>query len=66
MSTSTTSNGTTVEKCQWCGQIHGPQCPSVKALEYYPNGAVKRVEFKTGSEVPTWTIPANWQSPVIT
>lgn len=25
--------------------IHGPKCPSVKALEYHPDGTVKRVEF---------------------
>lgn len=25
---------------------HGGPCPRVKAIEYHPNGAVKRVEFK--------------------
>jgi len=24
---------------------HGPTCPRVKAIEYYPDGSVKRVEF---------------------
>ena len=34
-------------KCQWCGfqHIDGGTCPRVKALEYYADGTVKRVEF---------------------
>jgi hypothetical protein len=36
--------------CPYCsnsGQqvYHGGKCPLVKAVEYYPDGAVKRVEF---------------------
>jgi hypothetical protein len=34
-------------QCGWCGMIHGPTCPRIKAIEYYPNGTVKRVEFIT-------------------
>jgi hypothetical protein len=34
--------------CRWCGMIHGPACPSVRAIEYYPDGVtVRRVEFKS-------------------
>lgn len=32
-------------QCGWCGIIHGPMCPRVKAIECYPDGTVKRVEF---------------------
>ena len=39
--------------CPWCsaGNIrvaHGGPCPYVKAIEYHPNGTVKRVEFNEG------------------
>ena len=32
-------------KCPYCGGNH-MACPLVKSLEYYPDGAIKRVEFK--------------------
>jgi hypothetical protein len=32
-------------QCGWCGIIHGPRCPSVQAIEYHPDGTIKRVEF---------------------
>jgi hypothetical protein len=38
--------------CRWCGLIHGAQCPSVKAIEYFANGMVKRVEFKMAGDYP--------------
>lgn len=31
--------------CSWCSGIHTGKCPLVKAIEYHPNGIVKRVEF---------------------
>lgn len=37
--------------CPWCSEgavtvYHfGEACPRVKAIEYYPNGTIKRVEF---------------------
>lgn len=33
--------------CEYCDQTHGKRCPSVKAIEYFENGQVKRVEFMT-------------------
>lgn len=33
------------DTCKHCGTIHGPLCPFVKAIEYHPDGAVKRIEF---------------------
>ena len=43
--------GTTVTKrllypCSYCGNHHNGACPKVKAIEYHPNGTVKRVEFR--------------------
>jgi hypothetical protein len=32
-------------QCGYCGMVHGFRCPSVHAVEYYPDGTVKRVEF---------------------
>lgn len=32
--------------CRWCNGLHTGTCPKVKAIEYHPNGAVKRVEFR--------------------
>jgi len=35
-------------KCRWCGAVHGPLCPYVKALEFdRVTGLVVRVEFIT-------------------
>jgi hypothetical protein len=31
--------------CPHCGMIHQTTCPRIKALDYYPDGTVKRVEF---------------------
>lgn len=36
-----------VDTCPWCGNIHGNPllCPRLKAVEYWENGVLKRVEF---------------------
>jgi hypothetical protein len=31
--------------CQFCGWYHHGVCIRVKAIEYYDNGQIKRVEF---------------------
>lgn len=36
--------------CRWCGVIHGPRCPEVRAIEYHEDGTVKRVEFLTPAD----------------
>lgn len=53
-------------KCPHCGSMpHSGVCPSVKAIEYYPDGTVKRVEYKgAGDYVPVTTDPV--QFPFIT
>lgn len=50
-------------KCRWCDQEHGPTCPTVKRLEFFENGNVKAVEFKTALDyaVPFSPVtPAPW------
>jgi len=32
-------------RCQWCGTFHSTKCHLVKAVEFHPDGSVKRVEF---------------------
>jgi hypothetical protein len=37
--------------CPWCGALHGPRCPTVKAIEYDCDGVtVKRIEFFAPNE----------------
>lgn len=31
--------------CGHCGMYHNAVCPRVKAIEYHPDGNVKRVEY---------------------
>lgn len=33
------------QKCQYCGGLHTTKCPLVAAIEFYPDGSTKRVEF---------------------
>lgn len=32
--------------CHHCGSFHQGGCPRVKAIEYYPDGTVRRVEYR--------------------
>lgn len=49
----TTTSGTlSLKTCQHCGGIHSGQCPRIKAIEYYQNGNVRRVEY----HAPTDTV----------
>lgn len=40
-----------MEKCQHCGNMHESRCPSIKAIEYFPDGSIKRVEYMTPSDI---------------
>ena len=42
--------------CEHCGYGHVGTCPKVKAIEYHPNGTVKRIEFheQRAIEVQSW------------
>jgi len=48
------------QTCPYCGMIHAGACPRVKAIEYFENGMVKRVEFKDDGDPPAVpaTLPA--------
>lgn len=39
-------------ECRWCGMMHGKMCPTVKSIEYFDTGCVKRVEFKCAGDYP--------------
>jgi hypothetical protein len=49
--------------CAHCGLHHGPVCPRIKAIEYYPDGSVKRVEYLVPAPVdahgPTFGLSAD-------
>lgn len=35
------------EPCGYCGMCHTTKCPMVRAIEYFEDGRIKRVEFIT-------------------
>lgn len=38
-------------KCLRCGELHPlPECPYVKAVDFFKNGKVRRVEFLTPAD----------------
>lgn len=39
------TTGVTLPTCTHCGGIHTSVCTRVKAIEYYPDGKIKRVEY---------------------
>lgn len=43
---------------QWQQIYHGGACPKVRAIEYHPNGTIKRVEFN----VPAPFFSAQWRT----
>lgn len=47
----------TVEPCRYCGAFHGPLCPMVRAIEYYRDGRVKRVELGVPPITPAPYVP---------
>jgi hypothetical protein len=54
---------TKITNCQFCGQDHGVQCPSVKEIEYFEDGkTVKRVVFRSG--IDNWVPPLASGGPV--
>jgi hypothetical protein len=55
----TTTNGRLdQETCLYCGFMHNGYCPRLAAIEYFPNGTVKRVEFHNQpSQRVAWNKP---------
>ena len=46
--------------CGHCGGIHQGPCPRIKAVEYYPNGTMKRVEYHgVATDAETLSILSN-------
>ena len=41
----TTYTGYGQPPCGFCGNYHGPTCPLIKSIEYYPDGTIKRIEY---------------------
>jgi hypothetical protein len=47
------------QNCPYCGSLHERTvCHLVKAIEYHPNGSVKRVEFKSSADFRQYEIKA--------
>lgn len=44
-----------IAACGHCGRIHGAVCSRVKAIEYYPDGRIKRVEYVAEQAWPSVT-----------
>lgn len=38
--------------CKICGEHHRGRCPSVKAITYYPDGTIQRVEYYQPGKAP--------------
>lgn len=39
------------EPCRWCGAMHPElRCPKIRAVEFHPDGTIKRVEFLTPAD----------------
>ena len=51
------------EPCEHCGSSHSGQCPRIKAIEYYQNGNIKRIEYKTAAD---WGPQVSFPSPCTT
>lgn len=45
------------DKCQYCGLIHETKCSLISAIEYHPDGTVKRVEFHAPQPLPIPGLP---------
>ena len=54
----TSASTANLNHCQHCGNYHTGQCPRIKAIEYYANGTVKRIEFFE----PTQMYSGLWQT----
>ena len=52
--------------CRWCSQppnylvIHYGPCPCVKAIEYNPNGTIRRVEFQEEQQAAPIEVNIDW------
>lgn len=49
------SSSTVKKPCQFCGTHHYSMCPKIKAIDYFEDGTIKRLEFY---DMPSATIVA--------
>ena len=54
----TTSRTVIHSTCPHCGDWHNGACPEIRAIEYYPDGRVKRVEYERGQGKPFYQLPS--------
>jgi hypothetical protein len=40
------TGGASRDNCRHCGSYHSGPCPFIKAIEYFPDGTIKRVEYR--------------------
>lgn len=45
-------HGDNIAVCEYCGGSHAYLCPRIKIIEYYPDGAVKQIEFRQDWQPP--------------
>lgn len=61
----TTSGTVSLPTCEHCGAYHTGRCHRIKAIEYYQNGSMKRVEYHdmyAPSPLPVPAVPNWWES----
>lgn len=57
-----TMSGYAGKSCPHCGQYHTAICPRIRALDFFADGTVKRVEYWPPPPIPSqvtaqWTVP---------
>ena len=35
-----------LDPCKICGERHVGRCMQIRSIEYYPNGMIKKIEYK--------------------
>lgn len=45
---------------QWSKIWHNGVCPKVKSIEYFPDGSIKKVEFKNEDKINGWPTSDEW------
>ncbi len=48
------TTGITRDICSYCGWIHDGICPRIEEIEYYPDGAIKKISFKKYVPAVKW------------
>jgi hypothetical protein len=43
------------EKCSHCGSVHVGKCPFIRAVEFYKDGKIRRIEYWSLHEMLAFT-----------